>query len=277
MGRKVRRVIKSRLDRAMANEEWHTIFSHTIVEYLKLWGSDHRPFLASIQDSPQRFFKPFIFDKRWLDKPGFKESVHGGWDVPSNEGVLFFHKVKNCRKSISIWKKSNSSNSEKKILELQNQIDLAEEDESISAEDLLALKWRLCDAFREEEIFWHLKSREIWFKEGDKNTKYFHAITKQKRARNKIIGLLNQDGLWVDKEGGIENLAVEYFRDLFTTSDPQDFHSALRDVPVMISEIMNQRLTKEISPEEVKRALFSLNPDKAPGPDGMTALFYQRF
>ena len=93
-------------------------------------------------------------------------------------------------------------------MELQNQIDLAEEDESISAEDLLALKWRLCDAFREEEIFWHLKSREIWFKEGDKNTKYFHAITKQKRARNKIIGLLNQDGLWVDKEGVLKILLL---------------------------------------------------------------------
>lgn len=40
---------------------------------------------------------------------------------------------------------------------------------------------------------------------------------------------------------------------------------------------MNSKPTKEISPEEVKRALFLLNPDKAPGPDGMTAIFYQRF
>ncbi|KAG7543957.1 Reverse transcriptase domain [Arabidopsis thaliana x Arabidopsis arenosa] len=45
----------------------------------------------------------------------------------------------------------------------------------------------------------------------------------------------------------------------------------------MISEDMNQQLTREISPEGVKRALFSLHPDKAPGPDGMTAFFYQKF
>jgi len=118
-GRRVRKVINSRLDRAMANEEWHTIFSHTNVEYLKLWSCDHKPLLASIHNSPQRLFKPFIFDKRWLDKRGFKESVIGGWDVSSEEGVLFSQKVRNCRKSISIWKKSNSSNSEKKILDLQ--------------------------------------------------------------------------------------------------------------------------------------------------------------
>jgi len=45
----------------------------------------------------------------------------------------------------------------------------------------------------------------------------------------------------------------------------------------MITETMNQNLTKEISPEEVKRALFSLHSDKAPGPDGMTTLFYRHF
>jgi len=91
--RRVRRVIKSRLDRALGNEEWHTIFSHSNVEYLKLWGSDHRPLLASIQNSPHRLFKPFIFFyKRWLSKPGFKESVHGGCEVPPQGGVIFFSK-----------------------------------------------------------------------------------------------------------------------------------------------------------------------------------------
>ncbi|KAG7600109.1 Ribonuclease H domain [Arabidopsis suecica] len=121
------------------------------------------------------------------------------------------------------------------------------------------------------------KSREMWYQDGDKNTKFFHAITKQRRAKNKIIGLLNHDGMWVDREVEIESLAVDYFSDIFTTSAPHDFDSVLRDVPVMISEDMNQKLSKEISTEEVRRALFSLNPDKTPGPDGMTAFFYQKF
>jgi len=276
-GRRVRKVIKARLDRAMANEEWHNIFSHSNVEYVKLWGSDHRPLLGSIQNSPQRNFKQFSFDKRWFGKSGFKESVYEGWNLSSHDGDFFSQKVKSCRKSISTWKKASSTNSEKKIVDLQDQIDRAQEDEAISAEDLLALKWKLCDAYREEEIFWRQKSRELWYKSGDNNTNFFHAITKQRRAKNKIIGLLNQDGLWIDNEVGIENLEVDYFKDLVTTSNPQDFHSAIRDVPVIISEEINKNLTKDISPAEVKRALFSLNPDKAPGPDGMTSFFYQKF
>ena len=81
----------------------------------------------------------------------------------------------------------------------------------------------------------------------------------------------------MDNELEIEHLADNYFETLFTTSDPQDLDSALREVPMLITEEMNNSLTKVISPEEVKRALFSVNLDKASGPDGMTTFFYQHY
>ena len=37
--------VQCRIDRAVGNEDWHHIFSHTYVEYLLRWGSDHRPIL----------------------------------------------------------------------------------------------------------------------------------------------------------------------------------------------------------------------------------------
>lgn len=40
---------------------------------------------------------------------------------------------------------------------------------------------------------------------------------------------------------------------------------------------MNQRLLRITQDEEIKEATFAINPEKAPGPDGMTSLFYQRF
>ncbi|CAA7030770.1 unnamed protein product [Microthlaspi erraticum] len=40
---------------------------------------------------------------------------------------------------------------------------------------------------------------------------------------------------------------------------------------------MNEALTKPVTENEVKIALFAMHPEKAPGPDGMTALFYQKF
>ncbi|XP_027152078.1 uncharacterized protein LOC113752144 [Coffea eugenioides] len=40
---------------------------------------------------------------------------------------------------------------------------------------------------------------------------------------------------------------------------------------------MNERLTKGVEEEEIHEALFSMNSEKAPGQDGMTPLFFQRF
>ena len=39
---------------------------------------------------------------------------------------------------------------------------------------------------------------------------------------------------------------------------------------------MNERLTRPVTADEVKSALFAMGPSKAPGADGFNAGFYQR-
>lgn len=94
--------VKCRLGRAAGNKEWHHIFSHTNVEYLKLWGSDHRLVLTYIQSIPRMIKKSFRSDKRWVGKPEFKEAVVSGWtqnDHSTSEN--FHHKLAVCRRNIS--------------------------------------------------------------------------------------------------------------------------------------------------------------------------------
>lgn len=76
--------VQCRLDRAVGNEEWHQLFSHTDVEYLMRWGSNHRPILVQIKSKESRGRKGFKFDKRWLGKEGFVDTVKQGWTQGNN-------------------------------------------------------------------------------------------------------------------------------------------------------------------------------------------------
>jgi hypothetical protein len=44
-----------------------------------------------------------------------------------------------------------------------------------------------------------------------------------------------------------------------------------------VSEIASNFLTAEYSKEEVRKAIFQMERNKAPGPDGFPAEFYQTF
>jgi hypothetical protein len=52
--------------------------------------------------------------------------------------------------------------------------------------------------------------------------------------------------------------------------------SIVFDLP-QVSSQENMLLTSEFSEEEIKEAILSMKPNKAPGPDGFPAEFYQQF
>lgn len=78
------------------------------------------------------------------------------------------------------------------------------------------------------------KNRITWLKEGDNNTKFFHGQTKQRRARNRIMGLYNASDVCVDSENEVEQVAVNYFRDMFSTMTPSVIEEVLAKVPSLV-------------------------------------------
>ncbi|KAG7585995.1 Reverse transcriptase zinc-binding domain [Arabidopsis thaliana x Arabidopsis arenosa] len=240
-------------------------------------ASDHKPVVATIADKVPRGKKNFRFDKRWIGKEGLLETISDGWHFDGNSGEgNFVEKVTNCRRAISKWRKNLTPYGRKTIEDLKAELEVAQNDDSQSPEVIKALTIRLREAYREEEIYWYQKSRGLWMRVGDHNSKYFHALTKQRRARNRIIGLHDENGIWSDEDKNIQHIAVSYFENLFTSTNPQEFEEALKEVKTTITDQVNEFLTAPATEKEVRTALFMMHPEKAPGPDGMTALFFQK-
>ena len=121
------------------------------------------------------------------------------------------------------------------------------------------------------------KSRVQWLKEGDKNTHFFHSSVKGRRQRNKIQRLQREDTTWTNSEEEIGEEVVNHFKELFRSKGMTQTDMTLKGISQTISDHMNSELTQPVKDKEIKDALFPMNPTRAPGPDGMTPLFFQTF
>uniref|UniRef100_A0A0D3D5D4 Endonuclease/exonuclease/phosphatase domain-containing protein n=1 Tax=Brassica oleracea var. oleracea TaxID=109376 RepID=A0A0D3D5D4_BRAOL len=233
--------VRCRLDRALANEEWHTLFPCSHTEYLNMVASDHRPLVAYLEDKIVRKRGQFRFDKRWLGQEGLMESITMGWSEHNEDsGNGLVEKISNCRHAISRWRKNNPPFGKDKIADLQKALEEVQNDDTRSHEEILEVSRKLQEAYQDEEEYWHQKSRNMWYSSGDLNKKFYHALTKQRRVRNRIVGLHDAAGNWITDDNGVEKVAVDYFAELFTTTAPSEFDNFLSEITPGTTAQMNQ-------------------------------------
>uniref|UniRef100_A0A1U7V1B1 Uncharacterized protein LOC104212570 n=1 Tax=Nicotiana sylvestris TaxID=4096 RepID=A0A1U7V1B1_NICSY len=115
----------------------------------------------------------------------------------------------------------------------------------------------------------------LWFKDGDRNTKFFHAQVNGRRKRLKLSRIQNSLGNWIEEDHLIAEEAVKFYKDQFTKSAVPNAFDILNHVPSMVDSDQHERLMALPSNEEVKRAVMGLNGDSAGGPDDFTGAFYQ--
>jgi hypothetical protein len=112
---------------------------------------------------------------------------------------------------------------------------------------------------------------------GDRNTKFFYSYASERKKVNRITKLRKEDGGVAEEEEAMREVATNYFLQLFTSSSGDRMEELLDHIDPRVTQEMNDQLCKEYSEEEVKAALDSIGDLKAPGPDGMHALFYKTF
>jgi hypothetical protein len=127
------------------------------------------------------------------------------------------------------------------------------------------------------DLFWRQRAHAHWLEKGDRNTSFFHAQASERKRKNTIKKLKGEDGVEVEGEEGLKALVTNYFSSLFTPMAGVDVERVLETVTPRVTNQMNALLTAEYTEDEIKRALDDMGDLKAPGADGMPAIFYKRF
>jgi hypothetical protein len=202
----------------------------------------------------------------------------------SVKGSPFFvweEKLRKLKVALRLWAKTLSNpavDRQAAQRQLENhQIQMEGSDitqEILQQEVKLQKNWH--QACREEEKYWHQKSRCLWLEVGDKNTKFFHKQAEARKQFQKVTEIHTQGQTITDFEG-IKRAVVQTFETLYTETqdvaiDPSSY--PLNLIPKCIQEDVNNKLITEVDQQEIKEALDQLHPDKAPGPDGFTARFF---
>ena len=137
---------------------------------------------------------------------------------------------------------------------------------------------KILKAARHEEEFLRIKSHQLWLQAGDKNTNYFHKQTKIILSFNFINELKDINSQIISKQDNIKKLAMHHFNQLYSDigeTDPLSQVDLLSIIHPSIFEEENKVLEKPITENEIIEAIWTLHPDKSPGPEGFTINFYR--
>ncbi|XP_060974305.1 uncharacterized protein LOC133039423 [Cannabis sativa] len=201
------------------------------------------------------------------------------------KGIEGFHSFILCRKlhsttsALTEWNKVVFGHCQTKIKLLEKA--LSEVQNCPPSKDNLELEGtimlELDEVENRLESIWKQKSRECWLKEGDKNSRFFHASIMVRRKRNHIWAIRLDNGDIIEDRESIVHYFRSNFKVLFNSSAQSDGEGVGDFVHNGISDAENDALCFIPLADEIKKVVWALPPLKSPGPDGFPVKFFKTY
>ncbi|KAF7151216.1 hypothetical protein RHSIM_Rhsim02G0177800 [Rhododendron simsii] len=272
------------IDMALANARLHEMHDQAMIFVEAAVGSDHNPLILNTFVPLNKVGKPFRFESFWVTEEDCTEIISWAWNQ-GYEGELMplvCKKLKRCKEGLKEWNQKKFGDlrlriatTKDKLMEVQKQLEDGFNPDNVAIEKYLINQ--LEDLWQKDVMYWHQRSRIKWLQMGDKNSRFFHLFTIQRRQRNQIIRLKDKGGTWRSEPKEIAGIIRSHFKDLYKGPLTRDFDDIISLIDNVISLECNASLVKKISQEEIKTAAFQMGALKAPGSAEFPGLFYQTY
>lgn len=282
--------ISKKLDRLMVNSPFVSTFPNALASFLPPLFSDHAPCVLDLAFRlPTAGTKPFRFQNYLTKHPGFTKLLQDVWIRLGNKCQTLEQlcwKLKQIKTDLKLLNKENYTKIQERVGETNSLLQLAQVQAlqdptpiTFQAERELHQKWSFLREI--EEMFFRQKSRINWLKEGDLNTAYFFRICQTRACFNAIRAFLSSRGTWITDPQEMSDHTVNHFQSVL---GPLNYHPpTLYSSPQWFADLtgysvpahLNQLMLSIPSEEEIKNVFFKLNPNKTPGPDGLTSAFFK--
>lgn len=269
-----------KLDRVLVSADWEELFPFSFLQALSSDMSDHAPLHLASNALP-RPRRRFHFENWWLRIPGHLDAIQAAWQCPievTNPYTRLDTLLRNTTRALQSWGDRRVGQVKEQLLvarELILRFDRAMELRELSEEEIAyrrQLKLKVLGLASLERTIIRLRSRLVFLKDGDANTRLFH-LQCSHRTRKKHISSLEFQGRVAVNQDDKADLLYEYFMQVLGSSTDRPRHIDL--AAIGIAQFDLSHLEHPFTEEEVWAAIKGLPHDKSPGPDGFTPEFYR--
>jgi hypothetical protein len=168
------------------------------------------------------------------------------------------------------------------LLSMINDLDVAGEVRILSQaerDQLTGARDQLTRLLRDEEIKYYQHAKATNSMLGDNNTRYFQMIVNGKHRKKRIFSLDDNEKGEIEGQANLKAYTTHFYKDLFGPTEENSFtlDESLRDDIPQVTTSENEFLIAPFTELEIRNAVFDMEHNKAPGPDGFPAEFYQNF
>ncbi|WOH08626.1 hypothetical protein DCAR_0728070 [Daucus carota subsp. sativus] len=169
---------------------------------------------SEVKSNKRKKNNRFHYEDAWGEDGDCSKVISNFWENvgSSNSPKELKQKLVGCGAKLKWW-------NENKRKELRRNIDVSKKKISdLSLANTPSL-WReikeeekrLNLLLEKEEVYWRQRSRALWLKCGDKNTRFFHHKASSRKKKNEIKGLKDQDGCWQVEKSRVSNIIFSWF------------------------------------------------------------------